>query len=134
MFLQDQPFGIPVLQVQDVLAAVKVAHVPLAPPEVEGALNLRGRIVTAINVRKRLGLDVYEGKVGPVSIVVEYNAELYSLVVDRVGDVCSIHIGDIENTPSTLDSLWRDIAKGIYRMNDRLMVMVDVSKLLNIAG
>jgi purine-binding chemotaxis protein CheW len=129
--LADQIFGIPVLQIEDVLRNRQVTRVPLAPAEVSGALNLRGRIVTAINVRCRLDLGVYPDDADPLSIVVEHKGELYSLIIDRVGDVVSIKDHLIESNPPTLDSLWRDISSGIYRNENKLMIILDVSKLLD---
>lgn len=131
MYLDGQIFGIPVLQIQDVLGNLNFTRVPLAPPEVLGALNLRGRIVTAINVRQRLGLQQYEGERRQLSVVVEYDSELYSLVIDRVGDVITVKDSAVENCPPTLDDLWRDISTGVYRMDGQLMLMLDVSRLLN---
>lgn len=128
----DQMFGIPILQVQDVLGHQKVTKIPLSPPEVAGSLNLRGRIVTAINVRKRLGLPENDNKHGKeMSVVVEHDAELYSLIIDKVGDVLSLTDDTFETSPSTLDPLWREISSGIYRLNDRLLIVMDVPKFLN---
>lgn len=130
VIIGGQMFGIPVLQVQDVLRQQIVTRVPLAPPEVAGALNLRGRIVTAINVRCRLGLpDLPEGS-KTMAVVVEHESELYSLIIDRVGDVLSLVNSDFENVPPTMDDNWRDIATGIYRLDNQLMIVVDVSRLL----
>ena len=129
--LDGQIFGVPVLQIQDVLGNVNFTRVPLAPPEVLGALNLRGRIITAINVRQRLGLPKYSGERPQLSVVVEYDSELYSLVIDRVGDVLTIKDSAIESCPPTLDDLWREISTGVYRMDGKLMLMLDVSRLLN---
>ena len=113
--IAGQIFGIPVLQVQDVLGELRVTKVPLAPPEVLGSLNLRGRIVTAINVRKRLGLPK-DKSASNMSVVVEYDNELFSLVIDQVGDVLSLQKDSFEKTPATLDPLWKDISAGIYRL------------------
>lgn len=127
----DQRFGIPVLQVQDVLRKQKVTHIPLAPPEVMGSLNLRGRIVTAIDMRRRLGLPVAaEGETKEMSVVVEHDGELYSLIIDVVGDVLSLSQGGFEPNPATLDPLWRDVSAGIYRLDEGLLVVLDVAKLL----
>jgi len=123
-------FGIPILQVQDVLRQQTVTHVPLAPPEVAGALNLRGRIVTAINVRRRLGLDNLPEGSKTMSVVVEHEHELYSLIIDTVGDVLSLQSKGFEQVPPTMDTTWRDIATGIFRLENQLMVVVDVSRLL----
>ncbi|MBU6234557.1 MAG: chemotaxis protein CheW [Alphaproteobacteria bacterium] len=128
--VNGQMFGIPVLQVQDVLRQQSVTRVPLAPPEVAGALNLRGRIVTAINVRCRLGLPDMDEGTKTMSVVVEHEHELYSLIIDKVGDVLSMKNEDFESVPPTLDPAWRDIANGIFRLENQLMVVVDVARLL----
>lgn len=131
VYLADQIFGLPVLQVQDVLGEHKVTRIPLAPPQVDGSLNLRGRIVTAINVRRCLGLPDFNGDHNQMGVVVEYEEELYSLLIDSVGDVLSLHDEDFEAPPATLDKMWRDIATGIYRMDKSLLVVLDIPKLLN---
>ena len=131
MTIDCQKFGIPVLQVQDVLGEQKVTRVPLASAEVAGSLNLRGRIVTAINLRRRLGLQDMPKGVKTMSIVVDYHADLYSLIVDSVGEVLSLPDEDFEKTPVTLDSVWRDVATGIYRLKDELLVILDVSGMLD---
>ncbi len=132
--IAEQKFGIPVLQVQDVLREQKVTHVPLAPPEVAGTLNLRGRIVTAIDVRKRLGLPDCDDKTSSMSVVVEHKDELYSLIIDKVGDVLNFKESNFEKNPGTLDPLWRDISTGIYQQDDTLIVIIDVSSLLENVG
>src|SRR5437773_6806042 len=87
MTIAEQLFGIPVLQVQDVLGPQRITRIPLAPPEVAGSLNLRGRIVTAIDLRTRLGLPQLTDGKPRMSIVVDHGGELYSLMVDQVGEV-----------------------------------------------
>lgn len=128
--IAGQTFGIPILQVQDVLGPQKVTRVPLAPAAVAGALNLRGRIVTAIDVKRCLGFDT-AGSVNSMSVVVEHNAELYSLIIDKVGDVLSLKSSDFEKNPATLDPLWKSISQGIYRLNGQLLVVLDVPRLLS---
>lgn len=132
--IDDQLFGLPILQVQDVLGSQIVTPVPLAPPEVAGSLNLRGRIVTAIRVRKRLSLPAAPAGVNEMSIVVEFEEELYSLIFDAVGDVLSLDIQDYESNPSTLDPNFRKVADGIYRLKDQLLVVLDVPKMLRGIG
>lgn len=134
IIISGQMFGVPVLQVQDVLGSQKVTKIPLAPPEVAGSLNLRGRIVTAIDVRKRLGLegtapDAPASK--NMSVVIEHENELYSLIIDRVGDVLTLYDKDFENNPPTLDPLWRGVSLGIYRLDKQLLVILDVARLIN---
>jgi len=130
MTIHNQLFGIPVLTVQDVLGPQKITRIPLASPEVAGALNLRGRIVTAIDVRKRLGLPpAAEGSVS-MSVVVDFHGELYSLIIDSVGEVLSLPADSFERNPATLDAAWREISTGVYRLKDQLLVVLDVARLL----
>ncbi|NYZ15218.1 chemotaxis protein CheW [Azospirillum sp. RWY-5-1] len=131
MTIAEQLFGIPVLQVQDVLGHQKITRIPLAPPEVAGSLNLRGRIVTAIDVRLRLNLPGRPKNKPGMSIVVDLRGELYSLMVDSVGEVLSLLNEDFERNPATLDPRWREVSTGIYRLNNQLMVVLDVPRLLN---
>lgn len=132
--IEKQRFGIPVLQVQDVLREQKVTRIPLAPPEVAGSLNLRGRIVTAIDVRRRLGLPTREKGASNMSVVVEHNNELFSLIIDRVGDVLSLKNEDFERNPGTLDPVWKDVSNGIFQLEKELLIIIDVSKLLENVG
>ncbi|MDD5585935.1 MAG: chemotaxis protein CheW [Alphaproteobacteria bacterium] len=132
MYIEGQLFGIPVLQVQDVLGPQKITRVPLAPKEVAGSLNLRGRIVTAIDVRTRLGLAQRDDVTKNMSIVVDYNGEFYSLLVDQVGEVMGLPAGDYEKTPATLDERWREISDGVYRLKEKLLIVLDVKRLLRI--
>ncbi|ASG20130.1 chemotaxis protein CheW [Nitrospirillum viridazoti] len=134
MTIADQVFGIPVLQVQDVLGPQRITRIPLAPPEVAGSLNLRGRIVTAIDVRLRLGLPPRAADKPGMSIVVDHKGELYSLMVDSVGEVLSLTSDDFERQPSTMDARWREVSTGIYRLRENLLVVLDVSRLLNFAN
>jgi purine-binding chemotaxis protein CheW len=132
MFIDGQMFGIPVLTVQDVLGPQKITCIPLAPKEVAGNLNLRGRIVTAIDVRLRLGLSPRQGEKARMSVVVERSGELFSLMVDQVGEVLSLRAAAFERNPPTLDPLWRDFSAGIYRLDGKLMVVLDVERLLDL--
>ena len=214
-FVNDQMFGIPVLKVQDLLTPDRIAPIPLAPPEVRGSINLRGRIVTVVDVRVRLGLEKSlpgktadaaakdtrrpaadgngsadknahpaqdegpdkasraaapgngaaedangsadagerpaddenrpaEGAGPPVDkdtdtagmlgmcVTVEHENELYTLLVDRVGDIVSLSDDSFESNPSTLDVVWREFALGVYRLESALMVVLDVGRLLDI--
>jgi purine-binding chemotaxis protein CheW len=132
MFIEGQMFGIPVLVVQDVLGPQKITRIPLAPPEVAGSLNLRGRIVTAIDVRMRLQLPKRAPDAGAgMSVVVDMRGELYSLRVDQVGEVLSLPAAKFERNPPTLDPLWREFSTGIYRLEEKLLVILDVPRLLD---
>jgi len=131
MLIADQWFGIPVLGVQEVLGPQKIARVPLAPEEVAGSLNLRGRIATAIEVRKKLGMPAREEGQNEMSIVVDRKGELYSLVIDSVGEVLTVSRSEFERNPPTLEPAVREISQGIYRLEDKLLVVLDVDRLLN---
>jgi len=131
MSIANQLFGIPVLKVQDVLGQQSITRVPLAPPEVAGSLNLRGRIVTAIDVRLRLTLPKRVDDNPLMSVVVEHQGELYSLLVDSVGEVLSLNASDYQRNPPTLNSKLRDFSDGIYRLNGKLLVVLSVTQLLN---
>jgi len=133
MTIAGQLFGIPVLQVQDVLGPQRLTRVPLAPVEVAGSLNLRGRIVTAIDVRTRLGLPPRQADDKGMSVVVDLNGELYSLLIDQVGEVLTLNGQDFEANPPTLDPRWRDVSRGIYRLKEQLLVVIDVAELLNLS-
>ncbi len=129
----DQLFGIPVLKVQDILVPDKIASVPLAPPEVRGSINLRGRIVTVIDVRTRLGLPPKEGEtMRGMGVTVENGHDLYTLLVDSVGDVISLAHDLYESNPSTLDQSWTEFADGIFRLEGRLMVVLNTEHLLDV--
>jgi purine-binding chemotaxis protein CheW len=131
MSIGGQLFGIPVLKVQDVLGSQTITRVPLAPIEVAGSLNLRGRIVTAVDVRLRLGLPKRDSDKAAMSVVVEHEGELYSLLVDSVGEVLSLESRDYQRNPPTLNPRLREFSDGIYRLNDSLLVVLSVSSLLN---
>jgi len=130
IMIAGQRFGIPILQVEDVLGEQTVTQIPLAPPEVAGSLNLRGRIVTAINARKRLSLERDGTPHGSMSVVVEHGDELYSLIIDEIGDVMRLKNRDFKPTPGTLDPVWREISSGVYRLEGELLVVLDVPKFL----
>jgi len=132
----DHYFGVPVMRVQDILTPDVIARVPLGPAEVRGLINLRGRIVTVIDIRTRLSLtDSADAVKGPGKCVtVESEGEFYTLFVDTIGDVVSLHEDEREPNPATLDPQWRDLANGVFRVGDKLLVTLDVDRLLNIRG
>ena len=132
--LAEQMFGVPVLQVNDVLGPQKITRTPLAPPAVAGVMNLRGRIVTAIDVRRCLGQPSREEGKRNMSVVVDQDGELFSLMIDSVGDVLQLSQDTFEDVPATLDSAWRSIASGIHKLQDKILVIIDVGRLLNMAG
>ena len=131
--LAGQLLGIPVLLVQDVIKLQNMTRVPLSPPWVAGVLNLRGRIVTAIDLRERLGMARRrEGEKAAMSVVVDFKGESYSLIIDSVGEVLSLPDSLYEKNPVTLDQRWREVSDGIYRLDDELLVVLDVRRVLDL--
>lgn len=133
--IADQMFGIPVLKVQDILQPEYIASIPLAPPEVKGSINLRGRIVTVIDVRVRLGLKPKAAKDSGkgMGVTVEHGHDLYTLLVDRIGDVMGLSGDNFERNPATLDPKWREFSVGVYRLEKKLLVVLDIERLLNLS-
>ncbi len=124
-----QLFGLPISQVHDVFVPESVTRVPLAAPEVAGVLNLRGRIVTAIDMRRRLHLPPRkDGQMMAVGI--EYRGESYGLVIDTVGEVLNLSANSREANPTNLDKRWAEISGGVHRLDGKLMIILDVERLL----
>src|SRR6201997_3012433 len=121
----DQLCGIPVLGVRDILGEHKITRIPLAPPEIAGSLNLRGRIVTAIDLRRRRRLPPAADGQPRMSVVAEQGGELYALLVDQVSEVMSLRAGAFERNPPTLPPTWAQFSSGIYRLDGRLLVVLD---------
>lgn len=127
----DQLLGIPVALVQEVLMGEEILPVPLSPREVRGFLNLRGQIVTAVDLRAVLGLPDREEGAKFMNVVVEHEDELFSLLVDRVGDVVEAGASAFEPTPSTLDPIWKRSCSGVIRLDRGLLVVLDVDLVLS---
>jgi purine-binding chemotaxis protein CheW len=127
----DQHFGIPALRVRDVLREQPLTQVPLAQAEIAGVMNLRGHIVPAINVRARLSVPPATPTAGKMCIVVEMGGDAFCLVVDVVGDVIAIKTSEIEPNPGSLQSSWAQLSRGLFRLGDKLLLLLDVDELLN---
>jgi purine-binding chemotaxis protein CheW len=128
----DHMFGLPIFRVQDVFVPVGLTRVPLAPPEVAGILNLRGRVVTAIDMRSRLDFGEREPGTPVMAIGIELKGESYGLLVDAVGEVLQLHNSACEPKPTNLDPRLSRVAAGIYRLEGQLMVVLDVDRVLDI--
>ena len=128
--LGSQTFGVPVMKAQDIIAQTAINIIPLAPPEVAVSLNLRGRIVTAIDMRRRLDLPPRARDDPFMCVIVERSGELYALLVDDVGDVLWLSSDAYEGTPVTLSPSWRSLCSGLYRLERELLLVLDVEKVL----
>lgn len=130
--VDGQWLGVPVATVQEVLLAQRMAVVPLAPAEVAGFLNLRGQIVTALDLRTRLDMPGEPRLTDAMNVVVRHDNELFSLLVDDVGDVLAIDADQLEPVPLTLDPAWRAVSCGIVRRDTNLLAVLDVGALLRL--
>ncbi|HXR87943.1 MAG TPA: chemotaxis protein CheW [Stellaceae bacterium] len=126
-------FAVPVMQVRDVLRRNQLTPVPLAPRAVAGLLNLRGRIVTAIDLRVRLRLPPQEARSDAAYVVIESGSEYYALIVDSVGDVLPIDERRLGAEPLALDPRWRAVASAVYTMDTGPIVLLDIERLLDLA-
>jgi len=126
-----QLFGLPILRVQDVFLPERLTRVPLAPTEVAGVLNLRGRIVTLIDMHRSLGLEPDHGKGQPMAIGVERAGESYGLLIDSVGEVLKLDDSTREPNPVNLDPRLARVSLGIHRLEGQLLMVVDVDRVLD---
>ena len=125
-----QLFGVPVIRVQDILTPDDIAPVPGGPVEVRGLINLRGRIVTVIDMRTHLSLPKGDPAQTGMCVTVESRGDSYTLYVDSVGDVITLSHNLREGNPATLDAVWRDVADAVYRTEKGLLVALHVDRLL----
>ena len=125
-------FGLEVHHVQEVLKYRELTQVPLAPPEVRGLINLRGQIVTAIDLRRRLGLPERGEGVKPMNIVVRSHEGIVSLLVDEIQDVLSVSDDLFEPPPETLDDNTRQLLSGVYKLENNLLLRLDLDRVLDI--
>jgi purine-binding chemotaxis protein CheW len=126
-------FGVDVLRVQEVLRFQQMTHVPKAPEVIEGLINLRGQIVTAIDLRRRLGLPPRTGDELPTNVVVRTDDGPVSLLVDEIGDVLDMDAATYEPPPENLDPAARDIIRGVYKLKDRLLLVLDTERTVDLA-
>lgn len=130
VLIGDQLFGLPIARVQDVFMPDRLTQVPLAAPEIAGVLNLRGRIVTAIDMRRRLGLPPRTDGRPAMAVGTEFKDESYGLLIDSVGEVLKLADGTREPNPVNLDSHLARISGGVHRLEGQLMVILDVDRVL----
>ena len=132
-FVADLFFGVDVLRVQEVLRFQYMTRVPQAPEVIEGLINLRGQIVTAIDMRRRLGLPPRAGNQAPMNMVVRTEDGAVSLLVDEIGDVLDVDSATYERPPENLDRAARDLIRGVYKLRDRLLLILDAERTVDLA-
>lgn len=129
--LDDLYFGVEVLKVQEVIKYQELTRIPLAPPVVQGLINLRGQIVTAIELRRRLGLAERKDGELPMNVVVRTSDGVVSLLVDEIGDVVEVAGAQFE-APDTLAGPMRDLVRGVYKLKDRLLLLLDEERAASV--
>lgn len=131
VIIGSQLFGLPIGRVRDVFVLSQMTRVPLASDDIAGVINLRGRIVTAIDLRQRLGVSGAAGR-AQMAVGIECDGESYGLVIDAVGEVMRLGIDTAEPVPVNLDDRLKLVASGVHRLEDGLLVVLDVDRLLDL--
>ena len=133
-FIDSLFFGVNVQRVQEVLRAQEMTRVPLAPPVVNGLINLRGQIVTAIDLRRRLELRDRASDRAPMNVVVRTDDGAVSLVVDEIGDVLNVPMSTFEPPPETVTGVARQLVRGIHKLDQRLLLILDIGRTVDLSS
>ena len=127
-YLDDLFFGVEVEKVQEVIRHQQTTRVPLAPQVIGGLINLRGQIVTAVDLRRRLDLDHRKEGQSSMNVVVRTEEGAVSLLVDEIGDVVEVNDTEFEPPPDTLQGTARELIRGAYKLKNRLLLLLDTEK------
>jgi purine-binding chemotaxis protein CheW len=130
-YLKDQFFGVPVQQVQEVIRYQEMTRVPLAPQVIRGLINLRGQIVMAVDLRRRLGMEDRAASELPMNVVVRTDDGAVSFLVDEIGDVLEVEERNLERPPRTLRGPARKLVLGVYKLPERLMLVLDTERAVS---
>ena len=132
-FVEGLFFGVEVLRVQEVLRYQEMTRVPLAPDVVEGLINLRGQIVAAIDMRRRLELTPRPADRTPLNMVVRSEDGVVSLLVDEIGDVLEVKSDTFELPPDNVSGVARELVRGVHKLKDRLLLILDTEKTIDLS-
>ena len=124
-FLEGHYFGVPVQQVQEVLRYQEMTEVPLVSRVVRGLINLRGQIITAVDLRRQLGMKDRPEKQKPMNVIMRTDEGAYSLLVDEIGDVIEVEEGSFEPPPDTLQGMAKDMLRGVHKLPNQLLLILD---------
>ena len=131
-YLDEQCYGLEVLQVQEVVRSQPLTRVPLAHPMVRGLMNLRGQIVTAIDLRRRLDLPERKDACEPVNVVLQTDDGAVALLVDEVGEVLDVNEQQFDRPSETLHGSSRDLIQGVYKLPERLLIILDSNRIVSV--
>ncbi len=130
-YLNKHFFGIEVEKVQEVFRYQEMTPIPLAPPTIKGLINLRGQIITAVDLRKRLQMpDRPDGQL-PMNVVIRTPEGAVSLLVDEIGDVLEMSLEDYEPPPDTIQGMTRELVRGVYKLDDNLLLILNTAKTID---
>jgi purine-binding chemotaxis protein CheW len=130
-FVDKQFFAVPVQQVQEVIRYQEMTRVPLVPAVIRGLINLRGQIVVAFDLRRRLGYADRPAEQKPMNVVVRADGETVSFLVDEIGDVIEVEADCAEQPPETLRAGMRELVQVVYKLKDQLLLVLDTEKTVN---
>ena len=133
-FLNGLFFGVEVLKVQEVIRYQEMTRVPIAPAMVQGLINLRGQIIIAIDLRRRLEMPPRARNQLPMNVVVRTDDGAVSLLVDEIGDVVEIQEDTYEQLPETLTGVARELIRGVYKLKERLLLILDTERTVSLPG
>ncbi len=131
-YLGDLFFGVEVEKIQEVFRFQEMTHVPLAPPVVRGMINLRGQIITAIDLRCRFEMESWPDDKRPMNVVVRTEEGVVCLLVDEIGDVLEVPEDSYERPPDTMDAVTRDLVLGVYKLDGSLLLILDTKKAVHV--
>lgn len=132
--IDDMLFGVDVTNVQEVIRYQEMTKVPLASSTVRGLINLRGQIVTAIDMRARLGLPPRSDDALPMNVVASTGDGVVSLLVDEIGDVLEVEERSFERAPETMNAMFRELVPGVFKLSGQLLLLLDSQRVANIGG
>lgn len=127
--ISGQLFGFNINEILDVFIPHKITKVPLAASEISGVLNLRGRVVTVIDMYNLLNIEKKGQNINKIAVGISYKGELYSLLVDEIGEVLDLKEKNLEAIPDTLDKKWSSVTSHVYQLSDELLVLLNTSKI-----
>ncbi len=133
-FIDKQFFAVPVQQVQEVIRYQEMTQLPLVPPVIRGLINLRGQIVVAFDLRRRLGYAERPEHLKPMNVVLRADGEIVSFLVDEIGDVIEVDEDSAEPPPQTLRAEMRELLQGVYKLKDQLLLVLDADRTVSGTG
>lgn len=133
-YLGDLFFGIDVLKVQEIIRYQEMTPVPLAPTVIRGLINLRGQVVTAMDLRLRLGLEERRADELPMNVIIRTEEDTMSFLVDQIGDVVEPEEEAFESPPETLDGDFRKLINGVYKLDGQLLLVIDADRTMDLTA